>query len=70
MVPAVALSGFALSHAMSSLKFMAGRLLLPMIQSGPIESIEIGSKSFNRSNGSGYMAPDPTFEVHWPTFNV
>jgi hypothetical protein len=65
MVPADALSGLSLSQPMSSCMSFAGRLLLPMIQSGPIESTETGSKSPKRSNGSG-TGPAPTFDVHWP----
>jgi hypothetical protein len=45
MVPPVALLGLAFSQAISSLVSLAGKSLRPMIQSGPIDSMEIGSKS-------------------------
>ena len=45
VVAAEALSGLALSQAISSLRSFAGRLLRPTIQSGAIESIDTGSKS-------------------------
>jgi hypothetical protein len=46
MVAAEALPGFVLSHAISARVSLAGKSLRPMIQSGPVESIAIGSKSF------------------------
>jgi hypothetical protein len=51
-VPAEALSGFALSHAINSLKFFAGILFFATISSGSTASSETGSKSFKRSYGS------------------
>ena len=45
-VPNVTLSGLALSQAMSSLRSCAGSELRDMISIGPVESNEIGSKSF------------------------
>jgi hypothetical protein len=45
MVPAVALFGLAFSQAISSRASLAGKSLRPMIQSGPSDSIAIGSKS-------------------------
>ena len=50
IVPADALPGFALSQAISSFMSFAGRVFFPMIQSGAIESIVTGSRSFSRSN--------------------
>ena len=48
-VPNVTLSGLALSHAISSVRFYAGSELRDMISIGPFDSIEIGSKSFSVS---------------------
>jgi hypothetical protein len=45
MVPAEALFGLAFSQAISSLVLLAGKSLRAMIQSVPIDSSEIGSKS-------------------------
>jgi hypothetical protein len=45
VVAADALSGLALSQAMSSFKSFAGRSLRAMIQSGAVESSDTGSKS-------------------------
>jgi hypothetical protein len=50
-VPSEALSGFALSHAMSSMRFLAGTAFFERISKGFVASSEIGSKSLARSYG-------------------
>ena len=49
LVPADALSGFALSHAINSARSLAGTAVLVTITSGLVASSATGSKSFNRS---------------------
>jgi hypothetical protein len=51
-VPCTALSGFACSQAMSSLRSFAASAFLTTISSGPLPTGAIGWKSSSTSNGS------------------
>jgi hypothetical protein len=51
-IPAEALSGFALSHAIMAVKSFAGMPFFATISSGSAASCAIGSRSFIRSNWS------------------
>ena len=70
VVPVAPRAGLALSQAISSFRSFGGRSLLPMIQSGPIDSSEIGWKSSTKSNGIEYITLPPTCDVHCPTISV
>ena len=51
-VPIVALSGLALSQAISSFRLLAGMVLRASIRNGWVATSAIGSKSFTRSKSS------------------
>ena len=53
LVPADALSGCCLSHAINSASVLAGKSFLAMITLASKGSSETGSKSLRRSYGSG-----------------
>jgi hypothetical protein len=69
-VPADALSGLALSQAISSLRSFAGNAFFEMIRSELLGSSATGSRSFNRSYGSAKIAPFTTCVPTWPMPSV
>jgi hypothetical protein len=69
-VAAVALSGLALSQAMNSLRSRGARPFFATTQSGELARKATGSRSFNKSNCSGIIAPLPTWLAQLPKLNV
>ena len=69
-VAALALSGLALSQAMNSLRSRGVRSFFATTQSGELAKKATGSRSFNKSNCSGIIAPLPTWLAQLPKLNV